>query len=79
MQKLGYSEEDGVVCVRMTSEDWNRLLLNLGFAAGAMMTTQGRHGVLALANRLNVGNPRFTPYEIPPTLPVKSPSTDPAQ
>lgn len=70
MPKLGYSEEDGVVVVRMTGEDWNRLLLNLGFAAGSMMTTQGRYGVLAIANRLNVGNPTFTPYQIPPKAPV---------
>jgi hypothetical protein len=65
---MGYSEnERGEVVLTMTMDDWQSLIMALGFAAGG--ADKARHPgyfqrVLALTNRLNEGNPRFTPYEV---------------
>lgn len=63
---LGYSEEGGVVTLRMTRADYLRLTLAIGVAAGTMSTTESHlFEALAMANRLNAGNPQWTPYTIP--------------
>lgn len=59
---------NGDVNISMTSDDWQNLLFTLGYAGGAAMKEKDRvllYQQMALLNRLNVGNPHFTPYEIP--------------
>jgi hypothetical protein len=68
MPELGWKQENGTVTVTMTMDDWQRFVLAMGYAGGAILKTEGtqfhrKH--LALMNRLNVGNPHFRPYEIP--------------
>lgn len=62
-----YTEDnEGRVILTISHEDYNTLLLCLGFAAGsAMKETQlpMAHAFLKLANSINVGNPDWTPYE----------------
>lgn len=61
---IGYREEDGVVVLRMTRDDYEGLLVALGFALGASGPASAlRVQILGLVNRLNAGNPNFTPYE----------------
>jgi hypothetical protein len=66
-EPLGYKTDGETVTLTMTRDDYTRLLLHLGFAAGAIERAGGGRlcGSLALANRLNAGNPNWTPYEIP--------------
>jgi hypothetical protein len=65
-QPLGYSRDGDVVTLRMTVDDWNSLLLALGGMAGsAAREGLALSGWLAFANRLNVGNPTWTPYAVP--------------
>jgi hypothetical protein len=65
---MGYSKnERGEVVLTMSVNDYENLLLALGYAGGA---AAGRHEIalfrnwLGLANRLNEGNARFTPYAV---------------
>jgi hypothetical protein len=61
---MGYSREGDVVTLTMSISDYHALLVSLGMAAGQvsddrrMLRTQ-----LALSNRLNAGNPAWTPYD----------------
>lgn len=56
----------GNVVITMTPGDYDNLLLHLGASASAL----NANGVvplsrsLALVNRLNAGNPHYTPYEV---------------
>jgi hypothetical protein len=65
---LGWSKsQDANVVIAMTPDDWEALILTLGYAGQFIRSTDGaarfsRH--LALLNRLNAGNPSWTPYEI---------------
>lgn len=68
-EPLGYKTDGETVTLTMTYDDYLSLILNLGIAAGAMSESEistHLYGSLALANRLNAGNPTWTPYEIPP-------------
>jgi hypothetical protein len=61
-EPLGYSCDGGAVTIRMTEADYTKLLLYAGVAtrhAGG-----AREMLLAWLNRLNVGNPDWTPYEV---------------
>lgn len=65
---MSYREENGQVVLTMSQEDYAALLKRLATAAGydaRFYGTEalGRH--LALLNRLNEGNPNYTPYEVP--------------
>jgi hypothetical protein len=64
---VSYRREGDTVVLTMPVEDFEGLLLMLGYAAGAAVLT--RRGdfwnFMDLANRINDGNPHFTPYEIP--------------
>lgn len=64
VKKPGYSEEDGLVVLRMTPDDCDRVLLALGFVAGSMSLPAGRNAALGLVNRLMEGNPKYLPYTI---------------
>ncbi|HEX4275797.1 MAG TPA: hypothetical protein VHZ74_10600 [Bryobacteraceae bacterium] len=64
---MSWKREGDRVSIEMNFDDWNMLLIVLGFATGAALEgqfpiTSGR--ILGLVNRLNEGNPDFTPYEI---------------
>lgn len=60
---LGWSQnQDGNVVITMTPDDWERLLMQLGIAAGSV-GSNARLRSLALLNRLNAGNPNYTPYQ----------------
>lgn len=47
-------------------DDWHALLFALGTAAGATEDRAQFRGYLRLVNRINEGNPHFTPYEVEP-------------
>lgn len=63
---MGYREEGGAVVLTMSREDYNALLMALGYVAGASGGLwKDMRFALGLVNRLNAGNPSFTPYEVP--------------
>jgi hypothetical protein len=64
---LGYREENGQVILTMSREDYERLLMVMGMGMGAAL--MGRGGlpprvIIPLLNRLNLGNPHYTPYKL---------------
>jgi hypothetical protein len=62
---VSYSERDGQVVLTMSREDYETLLIALGIAAGHAMKEGARpHKCLAFINRLNEGNPNYTPYQV---------------
>jgi hypothetical protein len=69
---VSYSEENGQVVLRMTREDYGIVMRALGsftapIAAPALFTNKNRDAldqVLSLVNRLNEGNPHYTPYQV---------------
>jgi hypothetical protein len=68
---LSYREENGQVVLTMSREDYERLLLLLGAATAETVRAGGRSfftldQILALMNRLNQGNPNYTPYQVKP-------------
>lgn len=66
---MSYREQDGQVVLTMSREDWQHVLLTFGYAAGAMGNVgdeNSRRGVFKLLNRLNEGNPNYTPYQVKP-------------
>jgi hypothetical protein len=66
---MSYHEENGQVVLTMSREDYERLLMCLGSAAGAASMGRGAlsvNSVFGLLNRINKGNPHYTPYPIPP-------------
>lgn len=60
----GYGESvTGQVTLTMSKNDYNSLLFALGVATGASSYEAARlKSFLELINRLNAGNPNFTPY-----------------
>lgn len=69
MARPGYSESEGYVVLAMELQDYQSLLLALGYVAGRAMEHEGPltiQGAIGLVNRLNEGNPRFIPYKVPP-------------
>lgn len=64
-EPLGYSRDGDTVTLRMSVEDYAKVRVGLGIAAGSMaLQGQALSGWLALANRLNAGNPKWTPYDV---------------
>jgi hypothetical protein len=68
---LGFStNDDDHVVLTMTRDDYSSLLFILGFATGSLAKEPPAGGivehqrVLALLNRLNIGNPNYTPYKV---------------
>ncbi len=66
---MSYSEENGQVVLRMNIDDWQILLMMLG----ALMTFErikpghtplDWENMVDFLNRLNAGNPNYTPYEV---------------
>jgi hypothetical protein len=65
-EPLGYSRDGDVVTLRMTSDDYAAVLLGLGALASVIGQSGGDPlRIFAAADRLSVGNPNYTPYEIP--------------
>ena len=61
--------ENGRVVIDLSEEDWDGLLRVLGFAwasarteAAEVRTVLSKDFILRLANAVNEGNPRWTPY-----------------
>jgi hypothetical protein len=65
MSAPGYSEEGDQVVLRMTRDDWEKLLLLMGFGLHSPIFATRSAG-LQFANRLNAGNPNFTLYQVKP-------------
>lgn len=62
---MSYSEQDGKVVLTLSREDYDLLLLALGCAIGIeAVDRQAVKRWFALLNRINQGNPSYTPYEI---------------
>lgn len=61
----GYSESDGLIVLAMSRDDYNHLLIALGFATGCATLPETQNSLVRLTNRLNAGNPHFTPYRVP--------------
>lgn len=61
---MSYSEQNGRVILDMSREDYQKLMFRLGKMAGE---THWRFldEELCLVNRINEGNPNFTPYQVP--------------
>ena len=62
---MSYSEKDGQVVLTMSREDYDWIL----FALGALAGGRARDGadtmpIVSLLNRLNQGNPNYTPYQV---------------
>lgn len=62
---MSYSEQDGQVVLTMSREDYDQLLLSIGALMILRMQYKDEIGKLfELVNRLNQGNPNFTPYKV---------------
>lgn len=62
---MSYSERDGQVILTMSREDYTLLLMLLG-ADFAWEVIASRQRQLEFLNRLNEGNPDYTPYQVKP-------------
>ena len=58
-------EPNGLIALRITQDEWDELLIVFRYAIGSSDDALIRRGILRLANRLNMGNPNFIPYEVP--------------
>lgn len=62
---MSYQERDGQVILTMSREDYENLLVALGMGTAAYLSrSDGLREILALVNRLNEGNPAYTPYRV---------------
>jgi len=62
-----YTRKNDIVTLEMTTDDFNRLLIMLGAAVGAVSNDAPQFfRWMKFVNDLMATNPHFTPYEIPP-------------
>jgi hypothetical protein len=60
---MAYSEQNGQVVLTMSREDYQLVLMLLGAGvAGEHILTWAK--ACQLLNRLNSGNPNYTPYQV---------------
>ena len=62
---MSYREENGEIVLAMSREDYEHLLITLGYAVGVFLQQGGRaqlRTACALVNRINQGNPGYKPY-----------------
>lgn len=71
---MSYSEESNDVVLRMSRKDYDALMMNLG-AMG--IYSYEPHKLHELLDRLNSGNPNYTPYQVGelPAPPVPAQTT----
>lgn len=60
---MSYREENGQVIITMSREDYQRVLMLLGAGAASEKIISWNKSC-ALMNRLNEGNPNYTPYQV---------------
>jgi hypothetical protein len=61
---MSYREENGQVVLTMSREDYEIVLMALGaFTAMTWDKTTDKGRMFVLLNRLNEGNPHYTPYQ----------------
>lgn len=61
---MSYSEKDGEVVLAMSREDYDEMLKV--FATATAKLFPDTMWILRLLNRLNQGNPNYTPYRVKP-------------
>lgn len=63
---MSYSERDNQVVLSMSREDYDFLTMNLGACLAAQALHRGSilAQLVGLMNRLNEGNPNYTPYQV---------------
>ena len=59
---MSYREEDGQVVLTMSREDYDALMRTLAWQPKAAVD----RNLVTLLNRLNEGNPNYTPYQVKP-------------
>ncbi len=78
---MAYKREGDTVFLTMTVDQYELLLLALGYATGAASKDGSSFfwTFVRLVNELNEGNPNFTPYELPPdpSPPASTPAAPP--
>ena len=64
---ITFTAQGNRVTLNMSKVDYMTLLMMLGYACGAVHKEDKGHfwDFIQFTNRLNQGNPEFTPYEIP--------------
>lgn len=65
---MKYSENGDSITIEMSRSDYDMMLVMLGMAAGVASRDTHKKNLwqfMDFVNRLNAGNPRFIPYEIP--------------
>jgi hypothetical protein len=60
---MSYREENGQVVLTMSRGDYEILLIVLGYSFSSTLWVD-RDAALRYINRLNEGNPNYTPYEV---------------
>lgn len=61
---MAYREENGQVVLTMSRRDYEELLMLMGFALGRTQSQTLLNNFVRFTNRLNSGNPNYTPYEV---------------
>ena len=71
---MSYSEQDGQVVLKMSREDYDLVLKVFAMATVRAMSDKrpilSSLQVVELLNRLNQGNPNFTPYQVKEDVPA---------
>lgn len=70
MERGYHRNEAGDISLTMSADDHALFLILFGYAMGVLLTKGSTlvltsRRVVELINRLEAGNPHFTPYEIP--------------
>ena len=60
---MSYSEENGQVVLRMSPHDYDNLIYGLGMLLGKSFFGGDPKALIVFMNRLNSGNPNYTPYK----------------
>jgi len=62
---MSYREENDQVILTMSRDDYAYVTFALGIATGHMLSRgEKADGIFELLNRLNEGNPHYTPYQV---------------
>ena len=63
---MKYTREGDRVTLEMSVDDWENLLIYMGYVTGTMKPCSRRFWeAINFVNEINKSNPNFTPYEIP--------------